>query len=177
MKAIQHIRGIRRFLQLARARHGAPQQIAYIGRQETLDDDWQRIRALLELPEDIELPSDPKKSHRRPPSSRPGARPATPRRSCARTTAQDYEIIAACERLRAAHGWSGEPPQPQARAQDRARRLRPWAPRRCPRPPCAPRACSSPCAIAVSVVHYADNVANLRRLPAARPSGPAPRAR
>ena len=84
-------------------------QIAYIGRQETLDDDWQRIRALLELPEDIELPSDPKKSHRRSPASEP-ALDARAEAILHEYYRPDHEIIAACERLRVANGWSGERP-------------------------------------------------------------------
>ena len=122
MKAIQHIRGIRRFLGSPKQVMSHRRQIAYIGRQETLDDDWQRIRALLELPEEIELPSDPKKAHRRAPSGEPAldARAEEILRDYYRP---DYEIIAACERLRVANGWSGEPPNRQARAQDRARRL------------------------------------------------------
>ena len=107
MKAIQHIRGIRRFLGSPKQVMAHRRQIAYIGRQETLDDDWHRIRALLELPEEIELPSDPKKAHRRTPSSDPALDPRAEEilRGYYR---QDYEIIAACERLRVANGWSGE---------------------------------------------------------------------
>ena len=110
MKAIQHIRGIRRFLQSPEHVMEHRKQIAYIGRQETLDDDWKRIRALLELPEDIELPSDPKKSHRRQPSAEPALDPQA-EAILRRYYTPDYEIIAACDRLRAAHGWSGEPPR------------------------------------------------------------------
>lgn len=110
MKAIQHIRGIRRFLGSPRHVMEHRRQIAYIGRQETLDDDWQRIRALLELPEDIELPSDPKKAHRRD----AGREPALDARAEAilrEYYTPDYEIVRACDRLRAAHGWNGEPAQ------------------------------------------------------------------
>jgi hypothetical protein len=110
MKAIQHIRGIRRFLRSPEHVMARRRQIAYIGRQETLDDDWQRIRALLELPEDVELPSDPKKSHRRASSGDPALDPRA--EAILRDYyAQDYDIIAACERLRTAHGWSGAPPK------------------------------------------------------------------
>ena len=118
-------------------------QIAYIGRQETLDDDWQRIRALLELPEDIELPSDPKKSHRRAAVGRPGARPATPRRSCATTTSRT---------TRSSPPATGSGPRTAGAASRRAASSRsrsrsaaePWAPCRCPTPPCARCACCSP---------------------------------
>jgi len=110
MKAIQHIRGIRRFLKSPDHVMEHRRQIAYIGRQETLDDDWQRIRALLELPEDVELPADPKKAHRRQASGDP-ALDANAEAILRRYFKPDYQIIQACDRLRAARGWSGEPPK------------------------------------------------------------------
>jgi hypothetical protein len=110
MKAIQHIRGIRRFLGSPKQVMAHRRQIVYIGRQETLDDDWRRIRALLELPADLELPSDPKKAHRRQASAEP-ALDARAEEILRDYYAQDYEIIRACDRLRAAHGWNGEPPR------------------------------------------------------------------
>lgn len=39
-------------------------RILYVARQETLDDDWRRLKVLLQLPPDLELPSDPIKAHR-----------------------------------------------------------------------------------------------------------------
>jgi hypothetical protein len=110
MKAIQHIRGIRRFLKSPEHVMEHRRQIAYIGRQETLDDDWHRIRALLELPEDLELPADPKKAHRRQGSGDP-ALDANAEAILRRYYRPDYQIIQACDRLRAARGWSGEPPK------------------------------------------------------------------
>ena len=88
-------------------------QIAYIGRQETLDDDWQRIRALLELPEDIELPSDPKKSHRRRAVGRPGARPGR-RGDPARLLQAGLRDHRRLRPAPAAHGWSGDAAAPQS---------------------------------------------------------------
>ena len=110
MKAIQHVRGIRRFLGSPKQILAHRRQIAYIGRQETLDDDWHRIRALLELPEDLELPADPKKSHRRQPTGEP-ALDARAEAILRDYYAPDYDIIRTCDRLRAAHGWNGERPQ------------------------------------------------------------------
>ena len=111
MKAIQHIRGIRRFLKSPDHVMEHRRQIAYIGRQETLDDDWQRIRALLELPEDVELPADPKKAHRRQASGDP-ALDANAEAILRRYFKPDYQIIQACDRLRAARG---SPVQPRRR--------------------------------------------------------------
>lgn len=39
-------------------------KVLYIARQETLNDDWFRLRSLLRLPSDLELPSDPVQAHR-----------------------------------------------------------------------------------------------------------------
>ena len=43
---------------------GKLHKVLYIARQETLDEDWPRLRSLLALPSHIELPSDPIQAHR-----------------------------------------------------------------------------------------------------------------
>ena len=39
-------------------------RVLYIARQETLDDDWERLKILLELPSGLHLPRDPIQAHR-----------------------------------------------------------------------------------------------------------------
>jgi hypothetical protein len=39
-------------------------QVAYIARQETLSEDWERIKTLLALPPELDLPSDPVNAHK-----------------------------------------------------------------------------------------------------------------
>jgi len=112
MRDIRHLRGIRRALGTTREVIARRKQIAYLGRQETLDADWQRLRAALELPEHVSLPEDPKKAHRR---HRPDVQPldAAAQSALRRYYWREYEILRVCERLRAANGWNGEPPQPR----------------------------------------------------------------
>jgi hypothetical protein len=110
MRSIRHLRGIRRALGTPRELMSRRKQIAYIGRQETLDADWQRIRALLELPEEVSLPADPKKAHRRDRSDEPTLDEAA-QAALRKWYKRDYELVRVCERLRAANGWNGERPQ------------------------------------------------------------------
>jgi Sulfotransferase family len=39
-------------------------KVLFVARQEHLDEDWARMKQLLALPGDLELPSDPKQAHR-----------------------------------------------------------------------------------------------------------------
>jgi Sulfotransferase family len=112
MRSIRHMRGIRRTLGSPREVIARRKQIIYIGRQETLDADWERIRALLELPADVRLPTDPRKAHRR---ERTDERPLDDAAKAALREwyAREYEILRVCDRLRAANGWNGERPQPR----------------------------------------------------------------
>jgi hypothetical protein len=112
MRSIRHLRGIRRTLGTPRDVIARRKQIVYIGRQETLDADWERIRALLELPDDVRLPTDPRKAHRR---ERSDERPLDEAAKAALREwyAREYEILRVCDRLRAANGWNGERPQPR----------------------------------------------------------------
>ena len=74
-------------------------QVAYIARQETLNDDWERIKALLQLPPDLELPSDPVQAHR---TTGEVDRTLTPKMLDALREwyAEDYELLALCDEVR-----------------------------------------------------------------------------
>jgi len=113
MREIRHLRGIRRALGTTRDVIARRKQIAYLGRQETLDADWQRLRAALELPDDVELPNDPKKAHRRDRSDAPPPLDEAARAALRRWYWREYEMLRVCERLRAANGWNGESPRPR----------------------------------------------------------------
>lgn len=75
-------------------------QVLYIARQETLGDDWQNLKVLLELPPSLELPSDPVVAHR---STGPEDRTLTPKMAAAVRDwyAQDYRLLEVCEEYRA----------------------------------------------------------------------------
>lgn len=74
-------------------------QVAYIVRQETLNEDWRRVKALLGLPGDVELPSDPVQAHR---TTGEYDRTLTPEMLDAlrRWYAADYELLELCDRVR-----------------------------------------------------------------------------
>jgi hypothetical protein len=100
---MQAIRHIRRPLSLwlgdvEHLRKKLP-QVAYIARQETLDEDWERIKTMLELPPDLELPSDPVQAHRAPEEL---DRTLTPKMvdNLKEWYAEDYKLVALCDEVR-----------------------------------------------------------------------------
>ena len=74
-------------------------QIAYIARQETLDDDWENIKTLLALPGDTALPSDPVQAHR---NTGEIDRTLTPKMLDALREwyAGDYRLLELCDEVR-----------------------------------------------------------------------------
>lgn len=86
-------------------------RIAYIARQETLDADWAKLRVILGLPDDVELPAAPDRAHRRDPELGTELKPEH-EAALRRFYARDYRLLAYCERLRALRGWG--PPRPAA---------------------------------------------------------------
>lgn len=74
-------------------------QIAYIARQETLDEDWPRLKVLLALPPDLHLPSDPVQAHR---TTGDIDRTLTPKMMDALRDwyADDYALLDLCEKTR-----------------------------------------------------------------------------
>ena len=45
-----------------------PGQILFVGRQETIEHDWERLKEILDLPPGLGLPSDPVLAHRTDPA-------------------------------------------------------------------------------------------------------------
>lgn len=74
-------------------------QVLYIARQETLDEDFERLKKLLDLPPDLSLPSDPVKAHR---FTGDNDRSLTPKMLDALREwyAKDYELLEVCEEAR-----------------------------------------------------------------------------
>lgn len=104
MQGIRHLRFMQRAI-------GAPAQlearldhVVYIGRQETLDADWQQIRSLLRLPERARLPQGPVRAHRRDPSLDTSLDEAA-LQALRDWYAGDYELLAFCDEVRAERGW------------------------------------------------------------------------
>jgi hypothetical protein len=83
-------------------------RIAYIAKQETLDQDFENLKVLLGLPERLHLPRG-KASHRaeaRPDKSLDDAG----RKALQRYYKLDYKLLARCEEVRVARGWASALP-------------------------------------------------------------------
>ena len=79
-------------------------QILYIGRQETLSADWEQLKAILELPPEIELPTDPIAAHRRDKSGEESLDDASIE-ILRDWYKRDYAVVEYCEQVRAERGW------------------------------------------------------------------------
>ena len=86
------------------------ERVLYVLRQETLDDDWEALKELLDLPRDQKLPSDAVTAHR---TTYPGSREISAEgvRALRAWYADDYELLEIGERVRAAT--AAESVQPQ----------------------------------------------------------------
>ena len=85
-------------------------QIVYVGMQETLDADWEQLKAILELPADVALPTDKRRANRRDPSQKASLDPAA-EQLIRDWYHRDYVLLTYCHRLRAWRGWDPAPRQ------------------------------------------------------------------
>ena len=85
-------------------------RIVYVARQETLARDWEQLKSLLELPSELELPSDPARAHRRDATDDAPLYSAA-ERSLRQWYARDYRLLEFFDELRAERGWG--PPVPR----------------------------------------------------------------
>jgi hypothetical protein len=116
MNRVRHLR--RAEQQLGPPRHVRARlgQIVYIARQETLDEDWERIKPLLGIPLDATMPTGAA-AHRSDASldkRLDGAAVAALRQ----WYAPDYELLEYCEELRAQNGWGPYQPRPASRVHE-----------------------------------------------------------
>ena len=93
-------------------------QVVYIAKQETLDDDWKCLKRLLQLPRDLELITDPQLAHRRVGETDPELDPAAVR-NLREWYARDYALMAAIDKIRDEHGWG-----PQRRTRRMVKQMR-----------------------------------------------------
>lgn len=77
------------------------ENVLYMPRQETLNDDWERLKELLDLPRNQMLPEDAVLAHRSPHT---GKREISPRgvRALREWYADDYALLDLCENVRRA---------------------------------------------------------------------------
>jgi Sulfotransferase family len=96
-------------------------QIVYIARQETLAQDWENLKALLELPPEAMLPKSPKYSHKRDPSLTADFSKREIH-TLQEWYERDYTLLDVCEEIREDRGWT-TPSSANARHLRRLRRL------------------------------------------------------
>ena len=82
-------------------------QILYIARQETLSQDWGRLKEAVGLAPWLRLPAGTVAAHRR--VGHPPALDGEARRNLQRWYWRDHAILRWCEKLRKERGWSSEP--------------------------------------------------------------------
>ena len=74
-------------------------RIAFIARQETLSDDFERLKVAFELPPDLVLPTDPVRAHRADPAQDKTLSPSA-REALRDWYAKDYRVLRVCEEIR-----------------------------------------------------------------------------
>jgi len=74
-------------------------KVLYVARLETLDEDWERLKELLDIPRDVPLPQDDRGAHRTS-YPRDTAISERGREALARWYAEDYELIEIADGLR-----------------------------------------------------------------------------
>ena len=106
---IRHLRPLHRYVGGRRKLHRRRKRIVYIARQESLDEDWPKLRAVLGLPERVQLKSDPLRAHRR---ERRDEEPFSPEgeRALRAALELDYKIVDYCEQMRRWRGWGPDRP-------------------------------------------------------------------
>jgi hypothetical protein len=119
MRNIIHLGYQRRYTgRVEELRERVGRQVIFIAKQETLSDDWERLKGILELPPDLDLISDPRLAHRRLEGPTPKLDRAAVR-NLRRWYARDYDLMAGIDEIRAEQGWG-----PKLRAKRAARRVR-----------------------------------------------------
>jgi Sulfotransferase family len=106
MRKLRHLQPMWRSVGRARGLRRRADQILFVGRQETIEDDWERLKTILELPPDLGLPSDPVLAHRNDPALDTSL-DALALDNLRRWYRRDYRLLAHCDRLRAERGWDG----------------------------------------------------------------------
>jgi Sulfotransferase family len=107
MNHIQHLRRFNRQVGDARRLWASLPRIIYIGRQETLDRDWGQLKPMLELPGDLELPTDPVAAHRTGDAMVDTSLDEAAVEILRHWYKVDYKLLQICERARARNGWGG----------------------------------------------------------------------
>ena len=104
MRRIVHLGSLRRILGSVEQVRARRRQIVYIGRQETLADDWEQLKLLLGLPDHAALPSEPVRAHRRD-ATLDATLDDDATRALREWYWREYRLVEYCEALRTWNGW------------------------------------------------------------------------
>lgn len=107
MRRVRHLRPMKRWLTSPEFLEENLSRIVYIARQETLNADWPQMRAVLGLPEHIDLPTDSVRAHRHDPDE-DWHLDETARAALLEWYAMDVRLLDYCDGLRARRGWGAE---------------------------------------------------------------------
>jgi hypothetical protein len=112
MRRVRHLRPMTRSVGRRKALRARLEQVAYIGRQETLTADWERMKDVLGLPDEVQLPASPVRAHVGDASLDTSLDEAavTALREWYR---RDYRLLKFSDRVRRERGWTAEPPRTQ----------------------------------------------------------------
>jgi hypothetical protein len=108
MRQIRHLRPLKRWLKDPGYLAERLPQVLYIGRQETLDADWEQIKDILDLPGELSLPADPVSAHRHDPDEDWDLDVAA-RTALQKWYAMDMRLVELCEKVRIQRGWGTMP--------------------------------------------------------------------
>jgi hypothetical protein len=84
-------------------------QVVFIVRQETLTEEWPKLKTTVGLPDEAELPADPTVAHRGRSTESPALSQAQIR-ALRDWYAEDYELLDYCEMVRRERGWAAAAP-------------------------------------------------------------------
>jgi hypothetical protein len=109
MNSIQHVSPMVRRLAPPEKLEPQLDRIVYIAKQETLDQDWENIKVLLQLPPRLWLPKGFAAHKRDAPPDKSLDRGG--REALQRYYARDYKLVRYCDQVRIDRGWAPPPPK------------------------------------------------------------------
>jgi hypothetical protein len=118
MRNIRHLGFMTRSVGRPKAIRQLSDRLVYVARQETLGDDWERLKEILGIPAEAKLP----RAHEGN-ASRDKTLDETAVRALRQWYRRDYRLLAFCDELRRSRGWV-ERPRSRGRLASAARLLR-----------------------------------------------------
>ena len=104
MTKIRHLKSMQHWTGTPEELRERDEQLLYIGRQETLNADWEQLKQILELPPKLALPTDPVVAHRRDKADDKPLDDASIE-ILRDWYKDDYALVEYCEQVRTERGW------------------------------------------------------------------------